>query len=255
LIEQAYTRGESLGLTVWCHDQGGPYQTVPHPGASWEPQGDPARHPAEYVRNGTAKVLTLFHPATGQVRVKGVTSCTNAVLHPWLQQELAIVLANLPEAAPVVDSDVNHRVWQRWQGGLTVRFTLPKELPPLRMLLILDNLTGHKTPDFVLWLVTHGIMPLYTPLGGSWLNMSESMQRILARRALAGQQPQTPNDIMQWIQAVARHWNQAPTPFEWAGKRAARRVRTRQRRYALGGSGACTRRPVRRTRLEKWLQA
>jgi hypothetical protein len=255
LIEQAYTRGESLGLTVWCHDQGGPYQTLPHPGASWEPQGDPARHPAEYVRNGTAKVLTLFHPATGRVRVKGVTSSTNAVLHPWLQQELAIVLANLPEAAPVVDSDVNRRVWQRWQEGLTVRFTLPKELPPLRMLLILDNLTGHKTPDFVLWLVAHGIMPLYTPLGGSWLNMSESMQRILARRALAGQQPQTPNDIMQWFEAVACHWNRAPTPFEWAGKRAARRVRSRQRRYALGGSGASTRRPVRRTRLEKWLQA
>jgi hypothetical protein len=71
-----------------------------------------------------------------------------------------------------------------------VRFTLPQALPPLRLLLVLDNLAGHKTPDFVLWLVAHGIMPLYTPLAGSWLNMAESVQRILARRALAGQCPE-----------------------------------------------------------------
>ena len=30
------------------------------------------------------------------------------------------------------------------------------ELPPLRMLLVWDNLAGHCTPDMVLWLVEHG---------------------------------------------------------------------------------------------------
>jgi len=29
-------------------------------------------------------------------------------------------------------------------------------------------------------------MPLYTPIGGLWLNMAESVQRIIVRRALAG---------------------------------------------------------------------
>lgn len=120
-------------------------------------------------------------------------------------------------------------------AGLTVRFTLPQELPPLRMLLILDNLTGHKTPGFVLWLVAHGIMPLYTPLGGSWLNMCGSIQRTLARRALAGQQPQSPNGIMQWFEAVAQYWNRAPTPFEWGAKRAARRARSRLAPLCSGG--------------------
>ena len=52
------------------------------------------------------------------------------------------------------------------------------------MLLVLDNLAGHKTPEFVDWLLANGIMPLYTPLGGSWLNLAESIQRILKRRAL-----------------------------------------------------------------------
>jgi hypothetical protein len=31
------------------------------------------------------------------------------------------------------------------------------------MLLVLDNLAGHLTPAFVLWLFEHGIIPLYTP--------------------------------------------------------------------------------------------
>jgi hypothetical protein len=56
----------------------------------------------------------------------------------------------------------------------------------------------------VLWLVAHGVMPLYTPLVGSWLNMAESIQRILVRRALAGQNPETPEQIIHWLETVAR---------------------------------------------------
>jgi len=101
-----------------------------------------------------------------------------------------------------------------------------------RLLLVLDNLAGHLTPAFVLWLFEHGIIPLYTPLGASWLNMAESIQRIIERRALAGQHPQSPAEIIAWLEAATRGWNRQPTPFIWGGKRAARRSRGRQRRYA-----------------------
>ena len=114
------------------------------------------------------------------------------------------------------------------------------------MLLVLDNLAGHKTPEFVCWLFEHGIMPLYTPVSGSWLNMAESMQRILKRRALAGQHPEDIGQIFAWFEAVARHWDAAPTPFVWGGKRATRRQRQRERRHHLGGSGAYSRGPVPR---------
>lgn len=254
MIETAYTLGERLGLAVWCHDQAGPYQTVPVAGPSWQPESQPARQPAVYIRNGTAKMLTLFHPATGLVQLAGVTQCPNAVLHPWLKQELTAILAQLP-APPVTSPTTTRAQWAQWQVGLTKRFTLPQTLPPLRMLLVLDNLTGHKTPHFVLWLVANGIMPLYTPLGASWLNMAETIQGILAWRALSGQHPQSTAEIIAWFAAVTRHWNQAPTPFEWGGKRAARRQRSRQRRHMLSRSGACTRRAVRRTKLEKWQQS
>ena len=248
MIEDAHAPGEGLGLSVWCCDQAGPFQTVPQPGPSWQPEGEPARQPHEYLRDGTAKVLTLFHPADGQVRLEGVTACPNAVLHPWLRRELSAVLEGLPAApTPAGGADVAARVaWERWQDGLTVKPTLPSELPPLRMLSVLDNLAGHKTAAFVCWLFAHGIMPLYTPLGGSWLNMAESIQRVLKRRALGGQHPTAVAEIMAWFEAVARHWNASPTPFVWGGKRAARRRRQRERRHRLGGSGACTRTPVRR---------
>jgi hypothetical protein len=246
LIEEAYTAGASLGLAVWCEDEAGPFQTVPHPGPSWQPEGRPARQPHEYVRNGTAKVLTLFHPADGRVRVEGATTCPNTVLHPWLKRELTAVLAELPTPPPTADA--SRAGWDRWQAGLTQPITLPAELPPLRVLLVLDNLAGHRTPDLVLWLFAHGVMPLYTPLSGSWLNMAESIQRVLKRRALDGQQPDSPGEIIARFEAVVRHWNAAPTPFVWGGQRAARRTRERERRHPVGGSGAFTHQPIRRRR-------
>jgi hypothetical protein len=230
---------------VWTEDEAGPYQTIPYPGVHWHPEGHPIHYPHEYIRAGTAKQLTLFHPASGSVRVKGVQSGANAVLHPWLKDELLPILATLPESR-VLPPEENRQCWQRWQEGLTVRFTLPHDPPPLRMLLVWDNLAGHHTPAFILWLVDHGIMPLFTPLGGSWLNMAESIQRILKRRALDGQHPTTPEEIIDWLQATARGWNQEPTPFIWGGKRQARRQRARKRRHTLGGSGACTRQPFPR---------
>ncbi|HWE61994.1 MAG TPA: hypothetical protein VHB98_09795 [Chloroflexota bacterium] len=236
MIEAAYTQ---TVLPVWTEDEAGPFPTQPYPGQHWRPEGEPARYPHEYLRQGTAKQLTLFHPASGMVRVKGVTSTANAIVHPWLEAELSAVLADLPQP-PVLPPAENRRCWERWQAGLTVRLPLPADPPPLRLLLVLDNLTGHYTATFVRWLFAHGVMPLYTPLSGAYLNMAESIQRILKRRALAGQQPTSPEEIIRWLEAAARGWNRQPTPFVWGGKRHERRVRARARRHAVGGSGAQT---------------
>ena len=166
-----------------------------------------------------------------------------------------MIVAKLPEKQRLAPEE-NRALWQRWQEGLKIKFSLAQDLPPLRMLLIWDNLAGHKTPELICWLMTQGIMPLYTPLAGSWLNMAESVQRIISRRALAGQHPKNPEQIIDWLEATAKHWNRQPTPFVWGGKRQARRVRARQRRHALGASGACTSIPVRRKPIEKeWLCA
>jgi hypothetical protein len=185
------------------------------------------------VRGGTAKLLTLFRPATGEVRGKGVTHAPNAVLHPWLREELRQILQDLPALplpATVPEELPPLRRWETWLD------TVPEGLPPIRLFLVWDNLAGHKTPTLVAWLLAQGIVPLYTPLSGSWLNMAESIQRIIVRRALAGQHPQSSQEVIAWLEATVRGWNRAPTPFTWGGKRHERRVRARARR--LGGSAA-----------------
>lgn len=163
-----------------------------------------------------------------------------------MECELGKIIMELPHndrSERVIDDADNQHAWRVWQAGLSVKFTLPTALPRLKGLLILDNLAGHKTPSFVLWLVAHGIMPLYTPLGGSWLNMAESIQRIITRRALAGTHFQSSQAIITALEATTRGWNICPTPFSWGGKRKARRDRARARRHSrrLGGSGAIIR--------------
>ena len=236
--------GEALGLQVWGEDEAGPYQAVPQPGPSWQPQGEPARRPHEYVRGGTAKLLTLFRPATGQVRAEPVARTTNAVLHPWLKGQLTEILEQCP---PSPEEPLPGCRWSDWDYH-EAACLLDHHFPPVRVLLIWDNLKGHYTTEFVQWCCQRGIALLYTPLGGSWLNLTESVQRILVGRALAGQHPQNAGEIMSWLGATVRGWNADPTPFVWGGKRAQRRQRARERRHALAASGGYTRRPIRRQR-------
>jgi len=87
LIEQAYMLGASLGLAVWTQDEAGPFQCKPVVGQQWHEPGQPQRQSHDYLRQGTAKLTGLFHPATGEVRAKGVWQCTTAVLPPWLKAE------------------------------------------------------------------------------------------------------------------------------------------------------------------------
>ncbi len=93
--------------------EAGPYQAIPQPGADWHPQGHPTQQPHEYVRGGTAKLLTLFRPATGKAQTQGVLSAPNAVLHPWLQEQLQAILEELD------------------RNPLPVRVPLPEDHPQL----------------------------------------------------------------------------------------------------------------------------
>jgi hypothetical protein len=247
-----------MGLAVWTEDEAGPYRTHPYQSGSWQLQGKPLKQPHEYLPNGTAKIMTLFNPIDGQVRIHGVDSTPNQVLHTWLKEHLGEIVSDLPALRDPLAEAENLTLWQTWRQGLSVKFTLAKQLPPLRLLLVCDNLAGHKTHDFVLSLCKHGILPLYTPLAGSWLNMAESIQKILKQRALGGQNPTQPLQIMTWFEAVAKVWNQHPTPFEWGDKQALPRQRARLRQqHRLAASGACVRYPIHRrlSVFEKWLCA
>jgi hypothetical protein len=218
-------------------DEAGPSQAIPQPGASWQPEGHPVLQPHEYERGGTAKLLTLFRPSTGMLTVKGVLSVTNAVLHPWLTEELSAMLATIEKAHPAEElpPEAERPLYAQWKTWLWPHESA-QGLPPLRILLVLDNLAGHLSPNLLGWFFHHGVMPLYTPVGSSWLNMAESVQRIIVPRALAGQHPKNAQEVIEWLEQTAVGWNKHPTPFVWNGKRRRRRERARLRR--LAGSGA-----------------
>ena len=233
-----------MGLAVWTQDEAGPFQTVPFPGNRWREDGRPQRRPHEYVREGKAKLLTLFHPGSGAVRARGVRCCPNVVLHSWFKEELDAILAAMP-SQPQLEGEANRAWWRSWQEELRWPITLPQEFAAAADVAGARQPGRAQDPEMVLWMFARGIMPLYTPLAGSWLNMCESVQRIIKRRALECQHPQTAEEIIGLLEATVRGWNQEPTPFDWGGRRAARRARSRERRHALGGSGACVD-PLRR---------
>jgi len=236
VIERAYVLSERVGLPLWCEDEAGPYQTIPHPGFSFQPEGKPATQDHQYIRGKTCKLLTLLRPATGKLRAEPVDQSTNALLHPWLKGELTAILKECPPAPELVPEG---RRWQDWDPFPAAE-QLDRMYPPLRMLLILDNLAGHYSRDLVKWCHERGIGLLYTPCAGSWRNLAESVQRILIRRAMEGHHIYDVEILKDWLRDTIEGWNRHPTPFIWGGKRHARRDRAYARRHRQGGSGATT---------------
>ena len=100
--------------------------------------------PHEYERGGTAKLLTLFRPSTGKLRAKGVLSVTNAVLHPWLKEQLSASAGRDREAAPAetLPPEEERPLCAQWKTWLWPHESA-EGLPPLRIMLVLDNLAGH----------------------------------------------------------------------------------------------------------------
>jgi hypothetical protein len=81
------------------------------------------------------------------------------------------------------------------------------------LILAWDNVAGHLSWPIVAWLFQHEVMPLYTLLSSSWLNMAERVERIIVRRALTGQYPQSPEKITRWLEETVAGWSAEPAPF------------------------------------------
>lgn len=62
-------------------------------------------------------MLTVFRPATGQVRAKGVERALNAVLHPWLTEELLALLAQQEKEHPFVAQTTDTTPTAIWKYG------------------------------------------------------------------------------------------------------------------------------------------
>jgi len=144
----------------------------------------------------------LFHPATGHVRVKGVTSTTNVVIHTWLKAQLADILAVLPPTSK--RQAVDRTTWERWRTDARTKPTLLFVLSPLHLILVLEIWSLITTPTGYAG-VSHRASSHFYPTGGNWLNMAEVIQRLLKRCALDGQHYFSPQAIIDALEAVVAH--------------------------------------------------
>lgn len=119
MIEWAYQAAEQAGIPVWCQDEAGLYQMVPYPGSDWHEVGKPKQQPHEYFRDGTANLLTLFGPATGEARAKRVEHAPNAVLHPWPKEELLAIVAQQEKEHPLFSHSLTRRPMPSGVIGIT----------------------------------------------------------------------------------------------------------------------------------------
>ncbi len=194
MIERAYTEGEESGLAVWTEDEAGPYQTVPYPGSGSELAAD---------RRTEAKAPRICAPGNGQAlepvpsgHRRGAGARTQAHYQrgaPSLAQgRVHCDPRNLASTEGGAQRRAEPLRVEKLAGGAFGEDYLARRIAAFENTLGLGQ--PYRTPhnaELLLWMFSRGIMVLYTPLGGSsWLNMSESIQRILlVHRALAGEHP------------------------------------------------------------------
>jgi hypothetical protein len=61
----------------------------------------------------------------GYVVGKGIKKCSNAVLHPWLKEQLDQITKNPPVEGMNESEEERRKNWAKWQEGLKQPFTLP----------------------------------------------------------------------------------------------------------------------------------
>jgi transposase len=92
--------------------------------------------------------------------------------------------------------------------------------PHGRLVIVLDNLSIHTTPDVLEWLAAqHGrVLFEFLPLHASWLNQIEIWFSILERQVLVRASDATYRERAARIRRFERTWNRTARPFRWTFK-------------------------------------
>lgn len=172
------------GSRVLCVDEKTQVQILEHlhPGRPLAP-GRPQRIAAHYRRHGTVAILAGLDVRTGQVVVR--------VRRRRRHQEFLELLKALRA---------------RWPRGT--------------LILVLDNLSIHTTPEVRAWLQDQAgrVRFEFLPLHASWLNQIELWFSILERQALRRASDASYRERASRIYRFARHWNHIAHPFRWTFK-------------------------------------
>jgi transposase len=157
--------------------------------------GQPERRTHNYIRHGTVDLFAALDVATGQV----IGRC-------FARHRAVEFLHFIKDIDRTVD-------------------------PALNIHVVLDNLSTHKTPAVMRWLVRHPRFHLhFTPTHASWVNMVERFFGLLTDQALRrGSHTSVPN-LKSAIHDFIETHNEAPTPFRWT--KTADEILSKVARYA-----------------------
>ena len=148
--------------------------------------GAPYRYDHHYERNGTAQLFTFFEPLASY---RVVMTRERRTMIDWAECVRTLLDEHYPEAETVVlvmDNLNTHHISSLYEA-----------FPPDQARRLAERLEIH-----------------YTPEHGSWLNMAEPEQSVMARQALARRIP----DI-ETMEQVTRAWyserNAADASVDW----------------------------------------
>jgi transposase len=138
-----------------------------------------ARQEIDYGRRGKGYVFGAFRPATGE-----------AFTRPYLARSTASWVAFLEE----------------------VELWLPAETE--RVFAIVDNLSSHRAPDVLLFLLAHPRWEMvFQPKYAAYLNLIEPWWKILRSLALKGRRFESWAEIAQAVERATASWNGHRHPF------------------------------------------
>ena len=157
----------------------GPVSAKTYYGRRWSALGQRPFQEADYGRRAKTWVFGALEPATGQVLTMTADQRTTAHFICFLDQ-----------------------VVQVWPAG--------------DLILILDNLSIHKSMDVRLWLLAHErIRFLFQPTYAPWLNLIEPWWKTLRSLALKGRCFDTLAQLVEAIDSATSYWNSHRHPYVW----------------------------------------
>lgn len=101
-------------------------------------------------------------------------------------------------------------------GFIAFLNALVERWPTGNLILILDNLSTHRTADVLLWALAHErvsflFQPVYTP----WLNLIEPWWKTLRSLSLKGRVFNTTDEVAVAIHVATDYWNAHRRPYRW----------------------------------------
>lgn len=162
-----------------CVDEMGPVAAKTYPAPRWADAGARPKVTPDYGRRGKSWVLGALEPRTGQ----SLTLCSDK-----------------RDSASFVE--LLNAIVTTWSEG--------------ELILILDNLSTHKTIDVLLWaLLQPRVRFLFQPTYAPWLNLIEPWWKTLRALALKGRCFADHEAVRLAIDQATDYWNEHRHPYTW----------------------------------------